>query len=85
MVRRTTDSAIFIDENGATVVRRIFALRDSGLSMAKIAEALSSTPTTHGGKRWYASSVREVLLNEANYLGGKRGDSDLRWPAILAA
>jgi site-specific DNA recombinase len=82
---RTPDNIILIDDNGAAIVRRIFALRDGGLSMAKIAEALGSTPTARGGKRWYASSVREVLLNEADYRGGKRGDSDLHWPMILIA
>lgn len=84
-LRIATDSTIVIDGDGAAVVRRIFALRDGGLSMAKIAEALGDAPTGHGGKRWYASSVREVLLNEANYRGGKRGDSDQNWPAILTA
>jgi site-specific DNA recombinase len=80
---RTAAGAILIDENCATIVRRIYALRDSGLTMQAIADALSGVTTSRGGKRWYASSVREVLLNEDNYRGGKRGDSDLRWPVIL--
>jgi site-specific DNA recombinase len=80
---RTAEGAIFVDEHSAAIVRRIFALRDTGPTMLAIAEALSGVTTSRGGKRWYASSVREVLLNEDNYRGGKRGDSDLRWPAIL--
>lgn len=80
---RTLDGVLSIDEHSTAIVRRNVALRDAGLSMAKIADQLRGKATSRGGQRWYASSVREVLLNEDNYRGGRRGDSDLRWPASL--
>ncbi|WP_349828401.1 recombinase family protein [Brevibacterium litoralis] len=51
--RRETDSAI---------VRRIREARDAGLSYAKIAAALTDeeVPTTRGGTKWYASTVRSI-------------------------
>jgi DNA invertase Pin-like site-specific DNA recombinase len=46
------------------VVSQIIELRNQGSSLAKIADILngSSTPTKHG-KRWYASTVSNVLSN----------------------
>ena len=34
-------------------------------------------------RSWYPSTVREVLMHEAAYRGGKRGESESRWPIIL--
>jgi site-specific DNA recombinase len=72
---------IVIDEHAAAIVRRIFALRSQGLTLVKIAEQLD-TPSPRGAT-WWASGVREILLNEAAYRGGARGDSAVCWPAIL--
>jgi site-specific DNA recombinase len=80
---RQPDGTILVDEARAELVRHIFALRQQGLSMARIADALAPLPTSRGGKRWYASSVRQVLINQAAYLGGTRGDSPVRWPILL--
>lgn len=46
-----------------SVRERIGELREEGLSMAKVAARLNeeSIPTAHGGKRWYASTVKRVL------------------------
>jgi site-specific DNA recombinase len=73
-----------LDQAGAAIVRRIFALRSAGGTLQGIADALNAdgTPTRHG-KAWYPSSVAEVLKNEADYRGGQRGESPERWPAIL--
>lgn len=45
------------------VVARIGELRAEGLSYARIAALLTldGVPTAHGGRRWWASSVRAVL------------------------
>src|SRR5580765_6093024 len=46
------------------VVRRIQRQRARGDSLRKIAESLnkSGVPTAQGGARWYAATVRHVLL-----------------------
>ncbi len=46
------------------VVKRIRAERAAGKSLAQIARDLnaSGTPTAHGGRQWWPSTVREVLL-----------------------
>jgi site-specific DNA recombinase len=79
-----TENGIEIDPAAADIVKRIFALRGSGSTLTAIAEQLNQTgtPTRHGVK-WYASSVREVLLNEAAYRGGLRGESPESWLVIL--
>jgi hypothetical protein len=45
------------------VVERIRDARAAGLSLRQIADRLNveGTPTAHGGKRWWASTVRSVL------------------------
>ena len=47
------------------LVQRISAARASGLSLGKIAATLNDggVPTAQGGKRWYPSTVRAVLLS----------------------
>jgi DNA invertase Pin-like site-specific DNA recombinase len=47
-----------------TVVRRIQRGRARGLSLRAIAEELNEAgvATSHGGKQWYAATVRHVLL-----------------------
>lgn len=69
---RTSDG-IVIDEEAALIVRKIFSLRRRGYSLRKIEAAT--------GKRH--SSVVEILNNKAVYRGAKRGQSAVRWPAIL--
>jgi hypothetical protein len=76
---------IAIDPEAAAVVRAIFQRRAAGATLGAIADALNGDGvSTRRGGRWHASSVREVLLNEADYRGGRRGESGLCWPAILA-
>ena len=79
------DTGVVIDEGGASTVRRIFYLKARGLSLRGIAAQLNAehTPTSYGGKKWQASSVRQIVLQEAIYRGAQRGDSPLCWPMIL--
>ena len=80
----TRFEGVTIDEQAAAIVRKIFGMRSTGSGMKKIADTLNAEAIpTWRGKAWYASSVREVLLNEDCYRGGKRGESEERWPAIL--
>lgn len=73
-----------IDQAGAAIVKRIFALREAGATLTAIATALNDDQVQpRHGARWYASSVREVLQNEDNYRGGRRGESNQTWPVIL--
>jgi predicted GIY-YIG superfamily endonuclease len=46
-----------------TLRKRITAEREAGATLRVIAERLNgeNVPTAHGGKRWYASTVRAVL------------------------
>lgn len=77
--------SIDVDDQAALVVRRIFALRDQGLSLHKIAAQLTAdrVPTPRGKQQWSAMGVREILQNEAAYKGGPRNGSGYNWPAIL--
>lgn len=42
---------------------RVLALRDEGLAMGKIADRLNveGVATAHGGRKWYASTVKRVI------------------------
>ena len=80
-----TVAGVSIDESAASTVRSIFALRADGLTLKAIAAALNTSGiTTARAHGWHASSVREVLQNEADYHGGLRGESGVAWPVILA-
>ena len=86
-IRDATGKAagVCIFDYQAETVRMIFSQRAGGASLRAIAQTLNEQeiPARKGGK-WYASAVKEVLSNEAEYRGGKRGASDETWPAILA-
>ena len=60
-------------------------LRAQPSSLGDIAAVLNTegVPTLRNGRHWYPSPVREVLTHEAAYRGGKRGESEARWPQIL--
>ena len=55
------------------LVERIRAEHAAGKSLAQIARDLnaSGTPTSHGGRRWWPSTVRSVLLSAANATSGE--------------
>jgi DNA invertase Pin-like site-specific DNA recombinase len=46
-------------------VARVRELRDAGLTLSACADQLTaeSVPTAQGGRRWYASTVRQVLMS----------------------
>jgi len=75
---RRSDAGIVIDTEEAKVVRRIFRLHKEGRSLREIAADISN------GKQWAHTSIAEVLRNKDAYKGGARGESDVRWPAILS-
>lgn len=84
--RRASADGVEVDPERAALVRSIFDMKRQGLTLRAIAAELNTDGhTTPRGKAWHASSVREVLLNEADYRGGTRGASNVRWPIILAA
>ena len=76
---------LVVDPSAAALVRRIFMLRGQPSSLGGIAAVLNSegVPTPRGGRSWYPSTVREVLMHEAAYRGGKRGESETCWPIML--
>ena len=86
---RNADGTISLDpdQDRVETVCIIFDRNASGASLRAIAAELNAHEyaTPHGGKKWYASSVREVLLNAKAYRGGKRGGSNANWPKILDA
>lgn len=69
---RTSDG-IVVDEESATIVRKIFSLHRRGYSLRKI-ESVT-------GKRH--SSIVEILRNRSTYKGAIRGSSTVHWPVIL--
>lgn len=81
-----TDAGLLVDAEAARTVRYIFGCKRRGDSMRAIAEKLNqqNIPSPRGG-RWFHTTIREILDNRSAYVGGKRGESDVRWPVILAA
>jgi DNA invertase Pin-like site-specific DNA recombinase len=64
-------------------VGRARALRDSGLTLAACAEQLTAegVPTAQNGARWYASTVRQVLISSARR-ERERANAEARTPLI---
>jgi DNA invertase Pin-like site-specific DNA recombinase len=84
--RRAASGGVEVDQTAAALVRDIFAWRGMGLTLRAIADNLNAAGYRTGrGHDWHASSVNEVLKNEADYRGGQRGNSSVRWPVVLAA
>ncbi len=81
-------TGVVVVDSEATIVRRIFALRQGGLALRKIADELNYNVgpellAPRGGKAWYASTVKIILDNQPAYMGGLRGESAEQWPVIL--
>lgn len=83
---RLTPSGVGIDRAQARVARSIIQRRRAGCTLQALADDLTArgVPAPRGA-RWYASSVREVLLNEAAYRGGPMGATGDHWPRLLPA
>lgn len=77
-----TERGPAIDREAAAVVKTIFRLKRKGASHRAIIAVLGETPAP-GGHRWHPSTISTILANEAAYRGGRRGDSQIRWPTIL--
>jgi len=78
------ENGVQVNPVDATIVRRIFARRWQGQTLTTIAQGLNQDRIkTPRGRKWHASSVREVLENETIYRGGRRGVSPMTWPVIL--
>jgi DNA invertase Pin-like site-specific DNA recombinase len=75
--------AIVVVTTSASVVRRVCTLR-ALVSLHSIAGKLNSedVPTPNGGKFWYASTVRHLLIQETMYRGGRRGERTASWPVL---
>jgi site-specific DNA recombinase len=79
-----SEHGVQVDDAAAAIVQRIFALRWQGQTLTQIADELNRDGVKTGrGRGWHASSVREVLLNEAAYRGSQRGNSLMFWPIVL--
>ena len=78
------NGALVVVTTASAVVRRVFTLR-ALFSLHSIAGKLNSegVPTPNGGKFWYASTVRQLLIQETMYRGGRRGESNASWPVLL--
>lgn len=72
-----------VDPQAASIVQRVFSMRGSGDSLRTIAAEMELIVRSPRGGKWYASSVREILLNEPAYRGGLRGDSPVAFPTII--
>src|SRR5262249_38869476 len=79
------DDGIGVQPAAAALVRRIFLMRSQPASLGGIAAVLNAeaVPPPRAGRHWYPSTVRELLTHEDAYRGGKRGESEARWPQIL--
>ena len=78
-----TATGISIEPIAAEVIRQIYRLRYQGKSLRAIAAEVQQLAPSPRGGNWHASSVSEILLNEAAYRGGSRGSSSVRWQVIL--
>ena len=59
---------LIINEEQATIVRRIFADYLSGLGISRIAKGLDGIKNISGKVKWAESTIREILKNE-KYIG----------------
>ena len=74
------NGAWVVDEERADIVRKIFALRESGMTLVNIAATLNDSGIRPArGKQFYASSVRGILENEKYYRGLYRFGKETDW------
>lgn len=64
--RNGVDGHLEIHPEQAAIVKRIFAERDSGYSLRKIAKDLEAdgVPAPRGGTHWHIETIRTILYNE---------------------
>lgn len=73
-----SDEVISIDYDEASIVRAIFSLRNTGLSMAAIADRCNDLGPSPRGSIWYAATIKIVLDNASYYQGNVA-----QYPAII--
>lgn len=78
------DGQVAIDPMAADVVRRVFDLREGGLSSERIAKKLDGTLNSQGQTVWHSANIRTILDSEDTYRSGiLDDDSSLHLPPIL--
>ncbi len=84
--RELAEPVTTIDDQAATVVRRIVARRDAGASLRAIASELEQDRiASPRGAAGFASGVQQVLDNAPAYHADPRNDSPVHWPAIRSS
>src|SRR5258708_2024933 len=68
-----SQEGIKVDQGAAKTVRRVYAMHKKGSSLREIGADVQKAHT----------SIAEILRNQEVYKGGKRGNSEVRWPVIL--
>jgi len=76
---RYEDREVYVVEEQAVIVRRVFDLRSTGLTLRAIANRIEEETGTRIG----FNTVKAILDREDVYRGGKRGESEHYWPIIL--
>lgn len=77
---KVVDHQLVIDAKEAWNVRRIFELRERGVSMRAIASVLNNDGArTRAGKWFVASTIQSVLENEKTYLGYYKYGKNAEW------
>ena len=77
---KLVDGAWVVVPDQAELVRRIFTMRSSGMTLTTISDTLNSEGITTGrGGKFYDSSVRGILVNEPLYRGLYRYGKDSEW------
>lgn len=80
-----TEEGIAIDDESAAVVRRILDAHSKGQTLRAIAGRLNADGiASPRGATWHASSIAAIINNRDAYAGGRRGDSSVCWPPIIA-
>lgn len=76
---RYVGKVVEIDAGKAEIVRRVFSIRQTGLTLRATAKAIEEETGTSIAFK----TVQLILDREAVYRGCKRGDSTETWPVIL--
>lgn len=77
---RVENGQLIINEEEAEVVRKIFALRDSGMALQPICDALNEEGyKTRKGNRFVISTVQSIVNNRKTFEGWYRYGKDGEW------
>jgi site-specific DNA recombinase len=76
---RYEDREVYVVEEQAIIVRRVYDLRGTGLTLRAIADRIEEETGIHIG----FNTVKVILDREAVYRGCQRGESEHTWPVVL--